>query len=71
MTQTNNSISDKKINYLKYQMILEAIALIVAWILIVLFLYDITDIKQLIVLQGILGTATVIWWMIWERSRRT
>lgn len=59
-----------KINYLRYQIILEVIALIIAWVLIVLYLYEITTIKQLIVLQGILGTATVIWWMLWENARK-
>ena len=58
------------VNYYKWQLILEAIALVIAWLLIILYLYDITTIKQLVVLQGVLGTATVVWWMIWEKSRK-
>lgn len=57
-------------HYLKWQLIIETIALSVSWLLIVLYLYDITNIKQLIVLQGVLGTIAVIWWMIWEKSRQ-
>lgn len=59
----------KKVNYYKWQLILEIIALIIAWILVILYIYDITTIKELVVLQGVLGTATVAWWMIWEKSR--
>jgi len=63
-------LEKSKINYYKWQLILEAIALVIAWVLIVLYLYDITTIKELVVLQGVLGTATVVWWMIWEKSRK-
>lgn len=56
-------------SFLKWQMVVEAISLIVSWILILLFVLNVTNIQQLVVLQGILGTIAVVWWMKWERAR--
>jgi len=56
-------------SYLDGQVVIEIMALTLGWILVLLYVFDITSIKEWMVASQIVGTVAVTWWIAWERHR--